>query len=58
MLAMSSTPKSSKFLLVADRREPPAKENRAPVRRYRLARVRLDGRPRKPPTRSSELRSA
>jgi hypothetical protein len=31
-------------LLVADRRVPPSELRAAPLRRYRLARLRLDGR--------------
>jgi hypothetical protein len=34
----------SRVLLVADRRESPSGLRSAPLRRYRLARVRLDGR--------------
>jgi hypothetical protein len=36
---------ASRVLLVADRREVPSEERTAPLRRYRLARLRLDGRP-------------
>jgi hypothetical protein len=35
---------SSKVLLVADRRVAPSGPGAAPVRRYRLARLRLEGR--------------
>jgi len=35
---------ASRVLLVADRREIPTELKAAPLRRYRLARVRLDGR--------------
>jgi hypothetical protein len=36
---------ASKVLLVADRRTVPASRRDTPIRRYRLARVRLDSRP-------------
>jgi hypothetical protein len=36
---------SSKVLLVADRRVPPSPHEVTPVRRFRLARLRLDARP-------------
>jgi hypothetical protein len=36
---------SSKVLLVADRRVPSSPPEATPVRRYRLARLRLDSRP-------------
>jgi transcriptional regulator of acetoin/glycerol metabolism len=39
--AMTRPTKSSKVLLVADRRATPAQAAGAPVRRYRLARLRL-----------------
>ena len=42
---MPYSPASAKLLLVADRREPPTEAGAAPVRRYRLARLRFDGRP-------------
>ena len=35
---------SAKVLLVADRRDTPAEPGAAPVRRYRLARLRFEGR--------------
>ncbi|HEY5316456.1 MAG TPA: hypothetical protein VIJ20_00645 [Solirubrobacteraceae bacterium] len=35
---------ASRVLLVADRREMPSELRTAPLRRYRLARLRLDGR--------------
>jgi hypothetical protein len=43
--AMTRPPIASKVLLVADRRTAPANRRDTPIRRYRLARVRLDGRP-------------
>jgi hypothetical protein len=36
---------ASKVLLVADRRPVPASRRDTPIRRYRLARLRLDSRP-------------
>jgi len=45
MLVMARPIPSSKVLLVADRRTAMSKRDAAPVRRYRLARMRLDGRP-------------
>jgi hypothetical protein len=42
--AMAHPLTSSRVLLVADRRELPSKPRSAPLRRYRLARLRLDGR--------------
>ena len=36
---------ASKVLLVADRRTVPGNRRDTPIRRYRLARVRLDSRP-------------
>jgi hypothetical protein len=44
MLAMTYSPTSAKVLLVADRREPATEPGTAPVRRYRLARLRFEGR--------------
>ncbi len=44
MPAMTPPVTSSKVLLIEDRREQPAEPSTAPVRRYRLARLRLDGR--------------
>jgi len=42
---------SSKLLLVAaaDHRSPSARPTAAPIRRYRLARLQLDGRPARKP---------
>jgi len=45
MLGMTSPPRSSKVLLIADRRATAAGPTTVPVRRYRLARVRFEGRP-------------
>ena len=45
ILAMTRPVTASKVLLVADRRTVPASRRDTPIRRYRLARVRLDSRP-------------
>jgi hypothetical protein len=45
MLVMTRTVRSSKVLLVADRRAAAAGPTSVPVRRYRLARMRFEGRP-------------
>ena len=45
ILAMTRPVTASKVLLVADRRTVPASRRDTPLRRYRLARVRLDSRP-------------
>jgi hypothetical protein len=45
MLAMTRPVTSSKVVLIEDRREAPADPSAAPLRRYRLARLRFDGRP-------------
>jgi hypothetical protein len=42
MFAMTRSLKTSKVLLVADRRVEPTHDAAAPVRRYRLARLRFD----------------
>jgi hypothetical protein len=47
MLAMTRHP-ASKVLLIADRRSPETEPGTAPLRRYRLARLRLDGRAAEP----------
>jgi hypothetical protein len=39
---------SSKLLLVADHRMGTARPTATPIRRYRLARLQLDGRPARP----------
>jgi hypothetical protein len=44
IVAMIRPNTSSKVLLVADRRIPSRAPGAVPVRRYRLARLRLDGR--------------
>jgi hypothetical protein len=44
ILAMTRPLTASRVLLVADRRELPSDLRAAPLRRYRLARLRLDGR--------------
>ncbi len=45
MLFMTRPIAASKVLLVADRRADAAEPGTMPVRRYRLARLRFDGRP-------------
>jgi hypothetical protein len=45
MLAMTRSLTASKVLLVADRRTSSSSRPSAPVRRYRIARLRLDPRP-------------
>ena len=45
ILAMTRPVTASKVLLVADRRTVPVSRRDTPIRRYRLARVRLDSRP-------------
>ena len=45
MLPMTRPIAASKFLLVAARRAAAAEPGPAPVRRYRLARLRFDSRP-------------
>ncbi|MGO9495410.1 MAG: hypothetical protein ACLQA5_01640 [Solirubrobacteraceae bacterium] len=39
---MTRSVTASKVLLVADRRTPPSSRDAAPVRRYRIARLRFD----------------
>ncbi len=55
MLAMTSHP-APKVLLVADRRSPATEPGTAPLRRYRLARLRLDGRAAEPTSRFEHLK--
>jgi hypothetical protein len=45
MLTMTRPIAASKVVLVADRRAQSAPPHEAPVRRYRLARLRIDSRP-------------
>jgi hypothetical protein len=45
MPVMTRPPIASKVLLVADRRTVPPNRRDTPIRRYRLARLRLDGPP-------------
>jgi hypothetical protein len=45
ILAMTRPLTPSKVLLVADRRTVPANRRDTPIRRYRLARLRLDSGP-------------
>jgi hypothetical protein len=44
-VGMAHVPTSAKLLLIEDRRASAPATERIPVRRYRLARLRLDGRP-------------
>ncbi|HUO73645.1 MAG TPA: hypothetical protein VMU39_22940 [Solirubrobacteraceae bacterium] len=53
---MARTITSTKVLLVADRRTPNRGPASAPVRRYRLARLRLDGRAAEPAARFDHLK--
>ncbi len=56
MLTMTNPLTPSKVLLVAESRTGRARSEVAPVRRYRLARLRLDGRALTPKARPSALR--
>lgn len=47
---------TSKVLLVADRRSESSEDGAAPVRRYRLARLRFDGRAAEPASRFDHLK--
>ncbi len=47
---------TTKLLLVADPRSVPAEPGTVPVRRYRLARVRFDGRATDPASRFEHLK--
>jgi hypothetical protein len=58
MPAMANPLLASKVLLVADRRATQSQGDLAPVRRYRLARLRLDGRALTPRARPPALRRA
>ncbi len=55
MLAMTR-PTTSKVLLIADRRPPATEAGTAAVRRYRLARLRFDGRDAEPASRFDHLK--
>jgi hypothetical protein len=56
IISAMSTPITSKLLLVADRRTASREASTVPVRRYRLARLRLDGRAADPATRFDHLK--
>jgi hypothetical protein len=56
MPAMTRPVRSSKVLLVADRRDTPAETGGAPVRRYRLARLRFEDRTAEPASRFAHLK--
>lgn len=45
ILPMTRPITASKVLLIADRRMPTQSRQTIPIRRYRIARLRLDGRP-------------
>jgi hypothetical protein len=53
---MTRPVRSSKVILVADRRGDAAEAGTAPVRRYRLARLRFDSRPSGPESRFDHLK--
>jgi hypothetical protein len=56
MPPMTTSRPSSKVVLVADRRPTPAVAGVPAVRRYRLAKLRLDPRPSDPETRYEHLK--
>jgi hypothetical protein len=58
ILAMTRPAPSSRVLLVADRRPPVQPSGAVPIRRYRLARLRLDGRSTDPSSRFEHLKRA
>jgi hypothetical protein len=58
MIDMNNQLTASKVLLVADRPAWTARAESAPVRRYRLARLQLEGRALPPRARPSALRRA
>ncbi len=51
-----STPITSKFMLVANRQTATREPSNVPVRRYRLARLRLEGRPADPASRFEHIK--
>ncbi len=56
MLAMTRSITPSKVLLIAERRGTAASAAAVPVRRYRIARLRLEGRMRDPEARFEHLK--
>jgi hypothetical protein len=56
MLPMTRPLTSSKYMLVADPRPAAAEPGSAPIRRYRLARLRLEGRALDPAHRFEHLK--
>ena len=56
ILAMTRPPTASKVLLIADRRAAASPQEAGPVRRYRLARLRVDQRSSSPQTRFEYLK--
>lgn len=55
-MAMTAPTRRSKLLLVADQRPGPTGEGGPAVRRYRLAKLRFDGRPADPHARYEHLK--
>lgn len=58
ILAMTRPDTSSKVVLVEHRRETPSEPGVTAVRRYRLARLRIDGRSQDPGSRFEHLKRA
>lgn len=56
MLPMTRPVRSTKVLLIADRRSESSESASVPVRRYRLARLRVDSRPAEPASRFEHLK--
>ncbi len=56
IISAMSKPITSKLLLVADRRTANPEPSTVPVRRYRLARLRLDGRATAPAKRFDHIK--
>jgi hypothetical protein len=56
MMPMTRPLTASKVLLVADRRSAASEAGPAPVRRYRLARLRYDNRPTRASTRGDQFK--
>jgi len=58
MLPMTTPATSARVLLVADNRRPSSVQGSTAVRRYRLARLRLDGRSADPVSRFEHIKRA
>ena len=56
MLAMTHPATSPRVLLLEDRRAPSSDSSKAPIRRYRLARIRFDARAANPASRFEHLK--